>query len=172
MQRMTCRLLAGFALSIFMSVLACAQQTASKDALLDHLAGNWVLEGNIAGEEATYDVASEWVMDRHYLRVHAISRETQPNGQPAYEANFFIDWDKAADQYNCVWLDNTGRISQDSFASAKRSGDRITFAFKDKEGLSLLTFKYDAQSDSWEWRLQSGQNDVEPFALVKLSKVN
>jgi hypothetical protein len=169
---MTGRFLTGFALCVFTSVSAHAQQPALKDTLLDHLAGSWVLEGNIAGEEATYDVASEWVMDHHYLRVHAVSRETQPNGQPAYDANFFIDWDQAADRYNCVWLDNTGRISQDSFASAKPSGDEIAFAFKDKEGVSRLTLSYSAQSDSWEWRLDSGQNDEEPFALVKLIRLS
>jgi len=91
---------------------------------------------------------------------------------PAYEASFFIAWDQAANQYNCIWLDNTGGISRDSFGNAKRSGDEIAFTFKDKDGVSQLTFRYNAQSDSWEWRLASGENDAEPFALVKLIKLN
>src|ERR1700733_3788876 len=88
MHRMTGGLLTGFALCVFMSVSARAQQPAFKDALLDHLAGSWILEGNIADEEATHDVVAEWVLDHHYLRVHEVSRETQPNGQPCLRGQF------------------------------------------------------------------------------------
>jgi hypothetical protein len=172
MHRMTCRLLTGFALAIFMSVAARAQQPTSKDALLDHLAGSWILEGTIADEEAIHDVTAEWILDYQYLRIHEVSRDTQPDGRPAYEANFFIGWDPGAKQYACVWLDTSGRISSDSIANAKRNGDEISFIFKDKDGVLHLTFAYNAQTDSWEWRLESGLNSDDPFARVTLIKQN
>ena len=47
-----------------------AQQPAAMNAqvqLLDHLAGNWVLQGTIAGKPTTHDVQAEWVLNREYL---------------------------------------------------------------------------------------------------------
>jgi hypothetical protein len=119
MLRIACRSLAGFAVSAFLSVSAHAQQP---DKLLDDLAGNWILDGTVADQQATFDAAAEWVMDHQYLRIHLVSREMQPNGKTAYEATAFIGWDAAAKQYACVWLDNRG-LSPASFANAKPSGD-------------------------------------------------
>jgi hypothetical protein len=48
------------------------------------------LQGTIADQEAIHNVVTEWVMDQRYLRIHEVFREMQPDGQPAYEANFFI----------------------------------------------------------------------------------
>src|SRR5208282_4812975 len=44
------------------SVVA-AQQPPVQSPLLDHLAGKWVLQGTIAGQETTHDVDADWVLD-------------------------------------------------------------------------------------------------------------
>src|SRR5579872_4632366 len=43
--------------------LAFGQQPTFHDPLLDHLAGNWVLQGTIAGKETTHDVEAAWVLN-------------------------------------------------------------------------------------------------------------
>src|SRR6266568_5078473 len=91
--------LRGHAMKIHLTILALlfmtsfsvsAQEPARKDPLLDHLAGNWILQGTIAGHETTHDIESEWVLNHEYLRIHEASREKNAQGQPAYEAIVFI----------------------------------------------------------------------------------
>jgi hypothetical protein len=125
----------------------------------------------VADEETTRDIVGEWVLNHQYFRIHEVSREVRPNGQPGYEADFFIAGDRGTKRYSCVWLDNTGSNSPESFANAKRRDDEISFASKDKGELSVLTMAYNAQSDSWDWRLDSVEHGaLEPFARVKLTK--
>jgi hypothetical protein len=84
------------------AVLAYGQQPILHDALLDHFAGHWVLEGKIAGKQTTHDVDAEWVMEHHYLRIHEVSRERNAQGEPAYEATVHIGWNQASAEYGCV----------------------------------------------------------------------
>lgn len=149
---------------------AFAQQPTFYDPLLDRFAGNWVLQGTIAGKTTTHDVAAEWVLGHQYLRIHEISREKNDKGQPQYEANVYIGWDPAAGEYACVWLDTWGGASAQSLARAKRDGDTIPFLFRDKDGsLFHTTFLYDRSADTWEWRMDAEQNGTtKPFARVKL----
>jgi hypothetical protein len=44
----------------------------------------------VADEETTRDIVGEWVLNHQYFRIHEVSREVRPNGQPGYEADFFI----------------------------------------------------------------------------------
>jgi hypothetical protein len=76
--------------------------------LLNHLAGNWVLEGTLGGRHSTHDVTAEWILNHEYLRFHEVSREKNKNNRPAYEAIVIISWDNKADEYRCLWLDTTG----------------------------------------------------------------
>jgi hypothetical protein len=55
--------------------IAGAQQPTFHDALLDHLAGSWVLQGTIAGRPTTHDITAEWVLAHQYLRLQEVSRE-------------------------------------------------------------------------------------------------
>ena len=100
--------LAILALLFMTSFSACAQQPAHKEPLLDRLAGNWILQGTIAGHETTHDIESEWVLNHEYLRIHEASREKNAQGQPAYEAIVFIESNESSNEYRCLWLDSTG----------------------------------------------------------------
>jgi len=62
------------------------QQPTFHDQLLDHLPGNWVLQGTIAGKDTTHDVTAEWVLGHQYVRIHEVSREKNSQGLPAHEA--------------------------------------------------------------------------------------
>ncbi len=129
------------ALCLLIPLPATAQQSGFQDALLDHLAGYWVLRGTIAGTETTHHIVSEWVLGHYYLRLHEVSREKSDGGEPVYEAIVFIGWDEPSNQYTCLWLDSTGGsgLSAEAFGHAKKSGDDLAFVFKAGDGSIIHT---------------------------------
>jgi hypothetical protein len=162
-----------FALVVMVSFAASAQQPTPQDPLLDRLAGSWVLQGTIAGRETTHDIDSDWVLGHEYLRLHETSREKNAQGQSAYEAIVFIEWDKSSNEYACLWLDSTGGggISSQIIGHGKRSGDEIAFLFKVKNGRFHTTFAYSKSTDTWQWLMDDEESGkLSPFARVKLTK--
>jgi hypothetical protein len=165
-------------LSIFIliataSLPVLAQQSVAQEPLLDHLTGNWILQGTIAGRETTHDVDAEWVLGHEYVRLHETSREKKAQGQAAYEAIIFIEWDESSSEYRCLWLDSTGGggLSAQGIAHGKRSGDEIAFLFKDKDGSIHTTFAYSKGTDTWQWLIDNeAGGKVSKFARVKLTR--
>jgi len=167
--------LAVLTLLVLAAFSTSAQQPAFKDALLDHLAGSWILQGTIAGHETTHDVESEWVLGHEYLRLHETSREKNAQGQPAYEAIVLIEWVELSGEYRCMWLDSTGGsgLSAEGIAHGKRGNDEIAFVFKDKDGKIGVetTFAYSKDSDSWKWLIDNVNGGKRaPFARVRLTR--
>jgi len=162
------------ALFLLVSLPAAAQQHGFQDALIDQLAGNWVLKGTIAGAETTHDIAAEWVLGHHYLRFHEVSREKGSGDAPEYEAIVFIGWDQPTNQYACLWLDSTGGGGLDTqvIGHAKPSGDDLAFVFELGDGgIIYTTFAYSRETDTWQWLIdveKSGKR--KPFARVALTR--
>ena len=165
-------------LSIFILIATAslpvfAQQPVAQEPLLDHLTGNWILQGTIAGRETTHDVVAEWVLGHEYMRLHETSREKKAQGQVAYEAIIFIEWDESSSEYRCLWLDSTGGggLSAQGIAHGKRSGDEIAFLFKDKDGSVHTTFAYSKSTDTWQWLIDNeAGGKVSEFARLKLTR--
>lgn len=143
-------------------------------ALLDHLTGNWVLTGTLAGKETTHDVDVEWVLNREYLRLHEVSHDLKKDGTPDYEAIVFIGWDERRGDISCLWLDSTsgGGLSATGIAHGKPSGSSIPFIFVfTKQTVFLNTFIYDAGTDTWKWNLDSDEaGKREVFGRVTLAR--
>jgi hypothetical protein len=162
------------ALLFITSFAASAQQPTTKDPLLDRLAGTWILQGTIAGHQTTHDIESEWVLNHEYLRLHETSREKNAQGQPAYEAIIFIEWDDTANAYRCLWLDSTGGGGLAApMAPGKRGNDEITFLWRDKDKDSGVntTFAYNKAADTWDWLINNEDAGKRtPFARVKLTR--
>lgn len=161
-----------FALIAAFSLPIVAQQSATQEPLLDHLTGNWILQGTIAGRQTTHDIEAEWVLGHEYLRLHETSREKKAQGQPAYEAIIFIEWDGSLDEYRCLWLDSTtgGALSVPT-APGKRSSDGIVFLFKDKDSSIHTTFAYNKSGDTWQWLIDNeAGGKVSEFARLKLTR--
>ncbi len=162
-------------LLILASFPVAAQQRTQKDPLLDRLAGSWILQGTIAGHETTHDIESEWVLGHEYLRLHETSREKNAQGQPAYEAIIFIEWDASSNEYKCLWLDSTGGGGLSApIARGKRGNDEIKFLFRDKDdkdsGVRTI-FAYSKGADTWSWLIDNEQGGkLTPFARVKLTR--
>jgi hypothetical protein len=166
--------LAILALLFMASISASPQAPTPKDPLLDHLAGNWILQGTIAGRRTTHDIESEWVLNHEYLRLHEISREKNAQGQPAYEAIVFIEWDGTANEYKCMWLDSTaGGGLAGPLAHGKRGNDEIAFLFAGAEKDSGIhtTFVYSKGTDSWSMLIDNEDHGkLTPFARTKLTR--
>jgi hypothetical protein len=161
-----------FVLAIFLSFPAIAQQYSFQDSLLDHMVGQWILNGTIDGIETTHDVEVQWVLAHQYVQLHEISREKNINGDPAYEAIVYIGWDKLLQQYACLWLDVTSGegLSNGIIGHSKRDKDRIEFLFKFSDrSLFHTTFLWDISSDTWQWLMDGEENGkLQPFARLKL----
>ena len=152
--------------------VAFAQQPPVNSPLLDHLAGKWLLQGTIAGQNITHDVNAEWVLEHHYLAIHEVSREKNSKGEPQYEATIYIAWNESTKEYACVWLDVYGGLATESIGVASPNENDLLFVFKNEK--SEVTFKndfvYDPKSKTWEWRMDNIANGVaKPFARVKLT---
>ena len=162
------------AVSLLFSLPAAGQEPCFEDALLDQMAGNWVMEGTIAGAETTHDIAAEWVLGHMYLRLHEVSREKGEGGAPAYEAIVFLGWDKPSSRYACLWLDSTGggNLSAQAIGYAKPDGDDLAFVFNAGDGsIFLTTFKYSREADSWDWLMDIERGGKRtPFARVSLTR--
>ena len=166
--------LAIVAFLITVSFSSSAQQSIQADHLLDRLTGSWILQGTIAGRETTHDIESEWVLNHEYLRFHETSREKNIQGQPAYEAIVFIEWDESSNEYRCLWLDSTGGGGLTApIAQGKRGNDEIAFIFRDKDKDSGIhtTFVYSKGSDTWSSLIDNEHDGkLTSFARVKLTR--
>ena len=108
--------------ALFGSTPALAQQATFNDPLVDHLAGKWVLTGQMDKGQVTHDITADWVLAHQYIEIHEVSRETNKYGSPVYQAKVFIGWDAGKNIYDCVWLDDYGSISTQSLGTAKPDG--------------------------------------------------
>ena len=150
---------------------ALAQQATFNDPLVDHLAGKWVLSGQMDKGRATHDIPAQWALAHQYLELHEVSRETNKVGSPAYQATVYIGWDATKHIYDCVWLDDFGSISTQSLGYAKPDGNRIAFVFQDRDdpGSFHTTFTWHQESGTWTMDMdQVTGGKTLPFARTTL----
>jgi hypothetical protein len=150
---------------------ACGQQPTFHDQLLDHLTGNWVMQGTMAGKETTHDIQAAWVLNHQYVLVHEVARDRNSQGLPSYEAMVFIGWDQSAAGYVCTWLDTFGGMYDITIGHARRDGNEIHFIFQYKDNTFHTRFIYHPEAGAWEWQMDSEEKGVmKPFARVKLTR--
>jgi len=162
------------ALCLFVALPTMAQESGFQDPLLDRLAGNWLMQGTIGGEEINHDVVAEWVLEHGYLRLYELAREKDDRGRPAYEAIIFIGWDEPTSRYVCLWLDSTGGggLTGEGLGYAEPDGDEIAWVFDTPTVLIHNTFAYSRDSDTWHWAIDTGADagSLTPFARVTLTR--
>ena len=168
-------------IAIAAAVMVCGQasfaaaQPDRQEPMLDRLAGRWVLSGKLAGKETTHDISADWTLNHGYLRLHEISREKKPSGEPAYEAIIFIAYNSKTLDYTCLWLDSTSNegLNAEGITHARQSTNSLPFVFRDASGQVSFenTFVYDPASNSWQWimdNVEAGKR--KPFGRVTLVK--
>lgn len=162
------------AATLMLPAASVAQQADPQRALLEKMTGHWVLRGTIAKAETTHDVDALWVLDKEYIQIHEVSRETDASGKPAYEAIVHVVWDPKVREYACLWLDTTGvaTFPDAGVGHAKSTGDAIRFRFTDPAGGGInTTFAYDRARDTWSWSIDNDdKGKITPFARVTLTR--
>ena len=166
---------------IVLTALMCSSLTLAQAkprdpvGLLNQLEGNWVLRGDIAGKPTVHDVQAHWILHHEYLQLHEVSRDKDPQGGPAYEAEVLVSWDPKANQYACLWLDSTagGALTSQVACRARPAVDAIPFVFLISPADSIhTTFTYNEASDTWQWVIENvADGKSDQFANVKLSRV-
>jgi hypothetical protein len=164
-----------FLITLCLSLIALSPAARSQgihDDLLDHMTGEWILHGTIAGQQTTHDITASWVLQHQYIRIDEVSREKDSLGHPAYEATVYVGRDVPGNRYACLWLDNTGSggLAPQSIAYAPTSGDTIAYLFKGSDGVPFhTTFLYNRPNDSWEWKMDTeDKGALQVFARVML----
>jgi hypothetical protein len=151
-----------------------AQGPGLQDPLLDRMIGEWVMQGQIAGDQVTHDITFEWILQHNYVRMTERSRELEPDGRPSYEAMVIIGEDPHSDGYAAMWLDitGTGGLTGDGLGHATAVGDSIPFLFHFPDGSRWHTiFVYRRATDQWTWVMHGeGKAESDPFAKVTLTR--
>ena len=151
-----------------------AAQALPPDSVFDHLVGQWVLHGTIAGQETTHDVTFEWLLGREYVQMHEVSRERSPDGTPEYEAVVLFGRDPQTGEYACLWLDNTAAAAFPPQGTGRGSvaGDSLPFVFPNTPTDKFhTTFLYSQATDSWQWHMDNDSAGVRRlFARVTLTR--
>ena len=152
---------------------ALAQQATFNDPLVNHLAGKWVLTGQMDKGQVTHDITAEWVLAHQCLEIHEVSREKNNDGSPVYQARVFIGWDAGKKIYDCVWLDDYGSISTQSLGYAKPGGDAIAFVFQNRDdaGSFHTTFTWHPENGTWAMDMDNvtTTGKTESFARTTLT---
>ncbi|HWA03620.1 MAG TPA: hypothetical protein VG819_08830 [Rhizomicrobium sp.] len=161
-------------LALLAATPAIAQQATFHDPLVDHLAGHWVLTGQMDKGAVTHDIGAEWVLAHQYLKLDEVSREKNKDGSPIYQATVYIGWDAGKKIYDCVWLDDYGSISTQSLGYAKPDGNRLAFVFhnRDDAGTFHTTFTWHPEKGSWSMDMDNvtPAGKTEAFARTVLSR--
>jgi hypothetical protein len=149
-------------------------QPPQKDSLLNHLIGQWVLRGPMAGKAVVHDVTFRWVLGGEYVEMHEVSRERMPTGTPAYEAIAYLVHDPHSHEYAALWLDNT---DYNAFLPAGQghgfaAADSIPFVFTTSStDHTYNTFVYHRATNAWEWHIDNEDASARrSFARVTLSR--
>jgi hypothetical protein len=124
-----------------------------QDQLLDKLAGHWQLTGAIMGRPANHSVDAEWVLNHQFLRIHELGPSA--NGQSSYEALVFVGYDHTSERYVAHWIDIFGGRTSETLGYGKRMDQSIVFVFEYPDGPFHTTFRWDAQSGTWNWLMQT-----------------
>lgn len=159
--------------ALFAAAPAFAQQATFNDPLVDHLAGKWVLTGQMDKGPVTHDISAEWVLAHQYLEISEVSREKNKDGSPVYQAKVFIGWDAGKKIYDIVWLDDYGSISTQSLGYAGPNGNSIAFVFRNRDdaGGFHTTFTWHPENGTWAMDMDNvtPAGKIQPFARTVLT---
>lgn len=142
------------------------------DDLVDHLAGTWIISGQVSSEDAHHEAQADWILNHQFLRVHEKSSAGAPKGERPYEALWFLGYDPDKKQYVMHLLDVFGRSYSETSGFGTRGGDQIRFLFDHPDGRFRTIFRWNPAGGSWEWVMDQQDKSGKwiAFAGLKLSR--
>ena len=170
-----------FVLLLLMAVLIAltpvrsgAQAPAEwRDDLVDHMTGDWKLEGQVMGREAHHEVQAEWVLNHRFLRIHEKTEAGAPSSEHRYEATWFLGYDPVSERYVLHLLDVFGGRFSETLGYGTRDGNAIRFVFEYPDGPFHTTYRWSAEKDTWQWLMEQKDKDGKwtNFSDLKLTRV-
>lgn len=124
------------------------------DDLFARLEGNWTLTRQIRGTEIQNRVSASWVLQHQFL----LLRMSDVAIPPRYEADVYIGFSYAANEYVAHWIDNFGG-HYSGVGRGRRSGNSVAFRFDYPDGPFFNTFSWDPASGDWNCHLESVAKD-------------
>ena len=145
-----------------------------RDDLVDHLAGDWKLEGQVMGREGHHDVQAEWALNHQFLRIHEKTAAGAPPAESRYEAIWFLGYDVVSERYVLHLLDVFGGRYSETLGYGAREGTTIRFVFEYPDGPFHTTFHWSPETQSWQWLLQQKDKNGKwmTFADLKLTRAS
>jgi hypothetical protein len=139
--------------------------------LLDHLQGQWKVNGLIVGQKREMDLTAEWVLNHQFLFLHEKDAPVSVN-KPGYEAHVYIGYDNASDRYVIHWIDIFGGRLSETLGYGVRAGNSIKFIFEYPDGLFHNTFTWNPGDNTWRFFLEQKGADGKwkTFADQRASK--
>lgn len=143
-----------------------------QDDLVDHMSGEWKVEGEVLGHEAHHEVRADWMLNHQFLRLHEKTSGDAPKTEHPYEALWFLGYDAVSDRYVLHLVDVFGGRFSETLGYGTRDGNRIRFVFEYPDGPFHTTFAWNPEKDTWEWRLEQKDKNGKwsSFADFKLTK--
>ena len=138
-----------------------------EDDLIAKLEGNWTLTRQIRGTESKNTVSASWVLQHQFLllRMRDVAIPSR------YEADVYIGYSYAANEYVAHWIDNFGGHFSGT-GRGKRNGNSVEFRFEYPDGPFFNTFSWDPGSGTWNCHLESVAKDGtrQTFARDSLAR--
>lgn len=123
------------------------------DDLLDHLQGQWKINGVIVGQKREMNLTAEWVLNHQFLFLVEKDASVSAN-KPGYEAHVYIGYDNASERYVIHWIDIFGGRFSETLGYGTRLGDSIKFVFEYPDGPLHNTFTWNPGDNSWRFLLE------------------
>jgi hypothetical protein len=171
---MKIRLFTTLAVLVLLQVASSAQGSAGwPDNLVDRMAGTWKSQGQVMEREAHHEVQAEWVLNHQYLRIQEKTAAGAPDTERRYEAIWYLGYDSVSERYVLLLMDVFGARFSETLGYGVREGNQIRFTFEYPDGPFHTIFRWNPDSDTWEWLMEQKDKNGKwtSFADLKLSKV-
>jgi hypothetical protein len=162
---------------VLLLVLVSAASTAQSskpwaDDLIDHMAGNWKMEGPMKGGIAHHDIQAEWVLNHQFLRISEKTNATALPDESRYEAIWYLGYDPTSERYVMHLFDIYGGRFSETLGYGVRDGNAIRFVYEYPDGPFHTTCRWFPEKGQWEWLMERKDKDGKwvNFADLKLTQ--
>lgn len=139
---------------VLFPVYLAAQTPPWRDELVDHMVGNWKMEGTVMGSDAHHEVQADWVLNHQFLQIHEKTASDAPAAEHRYEATWFLGYDPVSERYVLHLLDVFGARFSETLGYGTPDGDAIRFVFEYPDGPFHTTFRWSSEKNSWQWLME------------------
>ena len=144
----------------------------SPTEFLNLLIGKWELTGQMGNTPLQQAVTAQWTLDHRFVELHFTSTIPSSDGQPPYQAIYFIGHDEKDNTYVMHLLDTFGASYSRAIGLGKRDGNTIPFVFQYTEDPFVNRFTWEADTQSWTFELTHKQDgQIHVFATKHMKRM-